>query len=94
MIWPTHRTRFCMLPNHVRDGLEHRIGCLFEVDNVLGNMVECDEVLTKVLGFAGGLDSVLSHRKSETKMIELLTYSLQRSYRTGNGPDLLIELKM
>jgi hypothetical protein len=59
MIWLTDLTRFCVVPNHVRDGLEHSIGCLFEVDNVLGDVVKCDEVLTKVLGFAGGLDCVL-----------------------------------
>ena len=54
MIWPTNLTRFCVVPSHVRDGLEHSIGCLFEVDNVLGDVVEFGEVLTKVLDFAGG----------------------------------------
>jgi hypothetical protein len=71
MIWPTDMTRFCVVPNHVRDGLEHSIGCFFEVDNVLGDVVECDEVLTKVLSFAGGLDCVLSHRKFKAMMIGL-----------------------
>jgi len=71
MIWPTNLTRFCVVPSHVRDGLEHSIGCLFEVDNVLGDVVEFGEVLTKVLDFAGGLDCVLSHRKFEAMMIGL-----------------------
>ena len=71
MIWPTSLTRVCVAPGHVRDDLEHSIRCLFEVDNVLGNVVECDEVLTKVLGFAGGLDCVLSHRKFKAMMIGL-----------------------
>ena len=71
MIWPTDRTRSCVVLNHVRDSLEHSIGCLFEVDNILGNVVECDEVLTKVLGFAGGLDSVLSHGKFEVTVTGL-----------------------
>jgi len=59
------------MPSHVRDGLEHSIGCLFEVDNVLGDVVKCDEVLTKALGVAGGLDCVLSHRKFEATTIRL-----------------------
>jgi hypothetical protein len=71
MIWPTDLTRFHVVPNHVRDSLKHSIGCLFKVDNVLGNVVECDEILTKVLGLAGGLDCVLPHRKFEAMMIGL-----------------------
>jgi hypothetical protein len=69
MIWPIDMARFCVVSNHMRDGLEHSIGCFFEVDNVLSNMVECDEILTKGLGFAGGFDCVLSHRKFKAMTI-------------------------
>jgi hypothetical protein len=86
MIWPIDLTRFRVVPNHVRDGLEHSIGCLFEVDNVLCNMVECDEILTKVLSFAGGLNCVLSHRKFEAMMIGVVDLPVPTLLPDGQWP--------
>lgn len=88
MIWLIDLTRFCVVPSHVRDGLEHSIGCLFEVDNVLGDVVECDEILTKVLGFAGGLDCVLSHRKFEVMMIGVIDLLVPTLLPDGQWPRL------
>ena len=88
MIWPIGLTRFCVVPNHVRDGLEYSIGRLFKVDNVLCNMMECDEILTKVLGFAGGLDCVLSHRKFEAMMIGVVDLPVPTLLPDGQWPRL------
>jgi hypothetical protein len=86
MIWPIDLTRFCVVPNHMRDGLEHSIRCFFEVDNVLSNMVECDEILTKVLGFAGGLDCMLSHRKFKVMMIGIIDLPVPTLVLDGQRP--------